>query len=211
MPVTSPVIPFTVTLASALLQVPPVTMLASVTEAPAQTLSKPDIVPASGSALTVTAYVAVALPQLNVAAVYVIVAVPAVMPVTSPVAPFTVTFASALVQVPPVTMLASVTEAPAQTLSKPDIVPASGSALTVTAYVAVALPQLNVAAVYVIVAVPAVMPVTSPVAPFTLTFASALLHVPPLTVLARVTEAPAQTLSRPDIVPASGNALTVTA
>jgi hypothetical protein len=70
---------------------------------------------------------------------------PAETPVTTPVEGFTVAAAVfVLLQVPPLILLTNVVVEPVQANVVPPIVPAFGSGLTVTAYVAVAVPQLVV-------------------------------------------------------------------
>ena len=71
------------------------------------------------------------------------------------------------------------------------------------------MPQLNDDTVYEIVVVPAIPPVTTPETSTDAMELFALLHTPPEAVSVNVTIEPEQTLSRPTIVPASGNALTV--
>src|ERR1700741_1888533 len=94
------------------------------------------------------------------------VAVPAVIPVTSPV-PFTVATAVLLDdQLPPAVTLDNVVLFPAHTVVVPVIDATVGTSFTVTDAVLFVVPQLLVTE-YVMVAVPAVIPVTSPV-PFTL-------------------------------------------
>ena len=132
------------------------------------------------------------------------------MPVTTPPELTVAMPASELIQTPPEAVSDNVMLEPAQTLSRPAIAPASGSAFTVTICCTEAEPQLNVAIVYDIVAVPAVRPVTPPKASTVAVPAAELLQVPPVAVSDNVTAAPAQTLSRPEIVPATGSALTVT-
>ena len=67
MPVTTPVVALTVaTEVLVLLQVPPVPVLVNVVIEPVHTNVVPLMVPAFESGLTVTAYVAVAVPQLVV-------------------------------------------------------------------------------------------------------------------------------------------------
>ena len=71
-------------------------------------------------------------------------AVPTATPVTVPVL-FTLAMAALLVvQVPPVAVLVNVRVEPGQSGAAPLMVPASGKALTVTAAVALAVPQLLV-------------------------------------------------------------------
>ena len=90
----------------------------------------------------------VADPQLNVAAVYMILVVANVVdtPVTTPPAAVTVaTGFEALLHVPPgVPELVNVICAPEHTLSRPVIVPANANGFTVTGWLVVNVPQLNV-------------------------------------------------------------------
>lgn len=66
-------------------------------------------------------------------------------PVTTPAAVTVAMGLDALLHTPPgVPDVVSVICAPEQTLSKPDIVPAFGSGFTVTAWLVVNVPQLNV-------------------------------------------------------------------
>ena len=74
------------------------------------------------------------------------VAVPAVTPVTIPDMPIVATAVLLLLHVPPVVVLLNVVVAVAQTIAVPVMVPATGSGLTVTSIVAVAVPQLLVTA-----------------------------------------------------------------
>ncbi len=60
------------------------------------------------------------------------------------------------------------------------------------------------------VAVPAATPLTIPVLPTEATPAAELLHAPPVVALLSVVVLPAHTLAVPVILPALGNALTVT-
>lgn len=75
------------------------------------------------------------------------VTVPAVRAVTLPVAGFTEAMdALLLLQLPPVPVVVKVADVPAHNGDVPLMVPASGALLTVTALVAVAVPQLLVTA-----------------------------------------------------------------
>ena len=127
---------------------------------------------------------------------------PAAMPATVPVvAPMVPTAGVLLLQVPPAVLLPSVVVWPAHTSGIPLIVP--GTALTVITIVF----WQPVAGVLVIVAVPLLSPVTSPVVGFTDTVASALAHVPPAMLLVSVMVAPTHRLVGPPIV---GSGFTVT-
>jgi hypothetical protein len=72
------------------------------------------------------------------------VAVPATTPVTTPVPPTEATPVALLLHVPPAVAFDNAVVLPAHTVAVPVIVPALGSALTVTTLVVLALPQLLV-------------------------------------------------------------------
>lgn len=120
--------------------------------------------------------------------VYVMTAVPALIPVTIPLAePIFATEAFPLVQVPPVTLLVNVPVLPAHIDMRPPIV--AGAAFTVTVAVVLHAPT-----VYVITAVPAATPATIPEEePTVATSVLPLLQVPPLVASFRDMFAPAQT------------------
>jgi hypothetical protein len=121
---------------------------------------------------------------------YVITDVPAVTPVTDPVAALTVATAGvALLHVPPAVVLVHIPELPIHKGDTPVMVWAIG-AVIVTVFVVV-LTQPPTVTEYVITDVPAVTPVTDPVAAFTVALAGvALLHVPPAVVLVHMPELP---------------------
>jgi multisubunit Na+/H+ antiporter MnhG subunit len=102
------------------------------------------------------------------------VVVPAAIPVTTPVEALTVATAALLEdQVPPEVVDEKVDAPPIKMFCSPESVPTVGGAETVTVLVAVALAQPpEPVTVYVIVVVPAAIPVTKPVA---LTVATAVL------------------------------------
>jgi len=139
------------------------------------------------------------------------VATPVAMPVTMPELPIAATPLLLLLQDPPEVVLLKAVAAPTQTAAEPVIVPAAGNGFTVTVVVANAVPQLLVA-VYVIVAVPAPTPVTTPVLPMEAIDVLLLLHEPPavLEELLNVTVAPAHTVEEPVMLPAATDGLTVT-
>ena len=88
-------------------------------------------------------------PQV-VVAVYVIVALPAATPLTTPVAAFTVAIAVLLLlqlPVPTLPVLVNVVDEPRHTDDAPLTVPAFGEGLTVTLYEVEALPQMPVGVV----------------------------------------------------------------
>ncbi len=133
-------------------------------------------------------------------------AIPFTIPVTEPIA---ATEGLPLVQVPPETALLNVTEPLPHIGVLPDIVPASGNGLTVTALVATAVPQPLVTE-YDMVVVPADAPVTIPVAlPIAAIVVLDDVHTPPPAALLRVVVAPAQTAAVPVIAPALGSGFTV--
>ena len=80
---------------------------------------------------------------------------------------------------------------------------------TVIGIVVYAVPQLLLTE-YVIVAEPRAMPVTIPPVVTVAIIALLLLHTPPVTVFARVVVKPVPTDDAPVMLPAVGNALTVT-
>src|ERR1017187_412534 len=129
---------------------------------------------------------------------------PAATPVTAPVAAFTVaTDGVRLFQVPPlVPLLVNVVADPVQTVRAPLIVPATGSGLTVIAADAIEVPQVLVT-VYFMVALPAALPVTTPVLEFTVAAAVLLL------LLENVVVAATQTVEAPLTIPAFGSGFTV--
>ena len=138
-----------------------------------------------------------------------IVTLPVVIPVATPVLLMVAMVLLLLSQLPPVVVLLNVTLAPTHTADGPVMVPAEVGEPTFTTWVAVSVPQLLVT-VYIIVSKPALMP---PVTPVDSTTALPLvaLHVPPaMPLLVKGMPEPIQTLPLPEITPASGNGLTVT-
>ena len=133
---------------------------------PTQRFWLPDRVPAEGGAVTVTVRVAVTFEHPPVPwTVYVMVAVPVETPVTSPDAESTeATERSFDTQVPPGDEDVNMVILPIQTICVPDRVPAEGGVVTVTIRVDVAFGQPPVPwTVYVMVDIPAAIPVTRPV------------------------------------------------
>jgi hypothetical protein len=110
--------------------------------------------------------------------------VPAATPVTTPLDAFTVATAALLVDhAPPANPLLNKAVVPfTQMLCVPPTVPALGGAVTVTVRVAVeAAHPPDAAIVYVMVAVPELTPVTTPVELFTVALPVLLdVHAPPL-------------------------------
>lgn len=154
-----------------LLHAPPDVAHASVVVCPTQTVVVPVI--EDGFALTVTTAVAwQPADELTT-----MVAVPAATPVTMPLLPPTVAMPVArLLQVTPGVAQESVVVCVTHTASKP--VMAAGFGFTVT----VAMATHPVGRVYVTSAVPAVMPVTSPVPIPTVMFVALVPQVPPATL-----------------------------
>jgi hypothetical protein len=138
------------------------------------------------------------------------VAVPGAIPVTTPDALTIATPVALELQRPPVTVFDNAIVEPTHAAELPVIVPALGATFTVITFVAVALPQL-VVTLYDIVAVPGIIPVTTPAVLIDATPEADELHVPPLAVLLNAIAEPAQTTELPVIVPATGVVLTVTA
>lgn len=135
--------------------------------------------------------------------VYVIMGVPGARPITTPVALTVPKVTLLLAHVPPVVVLLSVVVAFWQTFNVPVI--AAGNAITVTVLNTVH-PEPRV---YVILAVPATFPVTTPVEEFTLaTVLLPLIQVPPLMPFESVVVALMHTVNVP--VTAGKVAFTVT-
>ncbi len=137
------------------------------------------------------------------------VTVPAEIPRTTPDELIVATVVLLLLQVPPETPSTSVVVTPGQTVVEPEMLPADGVVFTVMDCVAVAVPQLLVA-VYEMVTVPAVTPLTTPEAFMVAIAVLLLVHVPPATASDKVTVAPVHSVEVPVIVPALGAGLTVT-
>ena len=114
-------------------QVPPDVVLLSVVVEPAQSAFDPQIADSAGKPFTVNEAVVEFVHPLPSVTVYVMVAVPALTPVTTPVDAFTVAIAVfEVLQVPPVVALVKVELAPIHAEAVPAIVPALGSAFSVT-------------------------------------------------------------------------------
>jgi hypothetical protein len=179
--------------------------LLSVVEKPTHTTDEPVIVPASGVSVTVTGFVAVAVPHTLVT-VYVIVSGPGVIPVTIP--PATDALLVVTAHPPPGTGSVNTIVEPIHTLARPVITPADASGFTVTGHIAEELPQeLN--NVYVIVSTPPATPVTIP-AGVTEAFPVVTPHEPPGVGSVNVMIDATHTLSRPEMPATTGNGSTVT-
>ena len=193
-PVTIPVPPTVATAVLLLVHVPPPVASVSAAVPPRQMLTAP-VGMIGDAAFTVTIVVALQ----PVEAMQVIVAVPVATPVTMPdVAPIVATDVLLLLQLPVPNVLLSVVVPPAHTVLVPEMV---GSGVTVTIAVT-KQPPIE----YVIIAVPAVFPVTEPPED-TVALSELLVHVPPPTVSAKPVVDPTHTLSNPVI--ADGFGLTV--
>jgi len=107
-----------------------------------QTCCVPERVPALGAAVTVITKVEEALAQPPVPlTVYVIVAVPAAAPVTTPALLIGAMLEEVEVQVPPLAVEVKVVTLPTQRAEVPVMVPALGAAVTVTANCVIASEQ----------------------------------------------------------------------
>jgi hypothetical protein len=181
-----------------LLHAPPPKALVKVALPPRHTASVPVILPGNG--LTVTTEVV----EHPAGDVYVINAVPAFTPVTTPPVPTVAIVKLPLLHVPPAGAELKDVVAPSHTAKVPVISDGNGS----TVITAVALHPDVV--VYVTVAVPAATPVIIPVAePMVNIVAGAELHVPPEVVSDKVPVDPAHILIIPEIDAGSGLTVTV--
>jgi hypothetical protein len=113
------------------------------------------------------------------------------------------------VQVPPLAVEVKVVTLPTQRAEVPVMVPALGAAVTVITKVEEALAQPPVPlTVYVIVAVPAAAPVTTPALLIGAMLEEVEVQVPPLAVEVKVVTLPTQRAEVPVMVPALGAAVT---
>jgi hypothetical protein len=87
---------------------------------------------------------------------------------------------------------------PTHTVEDPVIGPTAGIGVTVTTFDALKVPQV-LAIVYLIVSVPALTPVTTPVALTVAIAGNTLLQLPPASASVRVIELPWQTVDKPAI------------
>jgi hypothetical protein len=166
----------------------------------------------TGNGFTVTVVVTELTHPFAFVTVYVIVVLPAATPVTTPVEALIVAVAVfALVHTPPVVVLASVVVDAKQTDVVPVIAATTGSALIVTGVVTALVHPFEFVNVYVMVAVPAVTPVTFPVIEFTVaTAASDDVQTPPAVVFVKIVDEPIHALVVPPIGSSTGNGFTVT-
>lgn len=172
--------------------------------------ANPFIVPATANGFTVIDFDETDGPPQPVT-VYVMLALPAFTPVTTPEFAFTMATLSSLLDHVPLSVPVVVNGViePAHTDDAPPIVPAFTVALTTIGNDALNCPPQPVT-VYVIVALPAVNAVTTPL-PFTIATAVLLLvHAPPIVpLLLNDVADPAHTDGAPLIVPAITVAFTV--
>jgi hypothetical protein len=123
-------------------QVPPLPVELKVVTLPTQRAEVPVMVPALGAAVTFITKVEEALAQPPVPlTVYVIVAVPAAVPVTTPALLIGAMLEEVEVQVPPLAVEVKVVTLPTQRAEVPVMVPALGAAVTVITKVEEALAQ----------------------------------------------------------------------
>lgn len=125
-----------------LAHVPPPMVGVIVIDEPAHTADGPEIV-VDGTVITVTSIVSVAVPQALLKE-YEMIAVPVVTPNTTPY-PTVAMESDELLQVPPVPVVVNAVTPPIHNVPLPEIVPDTGATLTVTACVAMAVPQPLVA------------------------------------------------------------------
>ena len=187
-----------------LLQVPPVAVLLSVLVVPMQS-SRAPVISSNTNDTTLMALVSTTVPQPLVR-VYEISAVPNAVPVTTPEEE-TEALALAVLHVPPETDGVSDMVLLITTLDEPVIMAATGAALTVMLFIAVATPQPLVT-VYDMSALPAAKPVMVPDVPTVAMAVLALLHTPPDTVAVSDVIADWHTDELPVMEPAKGKAST---
>jgi len=148
-------------------QVPPGAAFIRVAVCPRHSSSVPEIVEGRGFIVTV------AVVKQPAGSVYVIVAMPALIPVTTPVEPIVAIPVLLLLHVPPVLASVSVVVCPLHICCVPEIV--DGEGLTVTS---VALMQPT-GETYHILAPPGLTPVIIPVGVSTIALLALVYHVPP--------------------------------
>ena len=110
--------------------------------------------------------------------VYEITAVPAEIPVTTPVLLTVATFGESVSQSPPSVAFANVEVEPTQTDVVPVIGATTGNGFTVITVDTMVTQEFSLVTSYEISVVPAVSPVTSPVSLIDATDGEALLHIP---------------------------------
>jgi hypothetical protein len=185
--------------------VPPLVAYAvSVTTSPAQTIVSGVATAVTAGLVngaTVTIFRATAVPQL-LATVYKTVSVPGVTPVTIP--PETVAKVSATDQVPPAGVSVSVITEPGHTTEGPAITPGAGNGNTDTAWRVTVVPH-ELVRLYLMVSLPAYIPVTSP--PATCAKEKVVVQLPPVGTAVIVIESAIQTTDGPDNVAGAGSVI----
>ena len=180
---------------------------------PVQTVALPAMLPPTdvGETNTVRVEVAFAQPPVPVT-VYVMVAVPDVTPLMAPeVASIVATPVLFELQLPPATVELKLVVPPTHIPCVPLKLPPVGAAVTVTVRVEVAFAQPPVpVTVYVMVAVPAAIPLIAPVDAFIVATPVLFeLQLPPATVELKLVVPPTHIPCVPLKVPAVGAAVTV--
>ena len=135
-----PVLPIEATAGVALLQVPPATVDVAFTVLPWQMVAALLRLPASGSGLMLIACVVMSVPQ-ELTTVYDTCSDPADKAKTAPVLVIVPIATSLTAHVPPAADELKAIDALSHTFDAPEIVPASGRAITVTSVVATSVPQ----------------------------------------------------------------------
>jgi hypothetical protein len=211
-PVTTPLASIVATPVFDDVQTPFAVAFASAVVEPAHTSVVPLIAATCGIAFTVTTVDTDDVHPFALVTVYVIVVVPAATPVTTPVEALIVAVAVLAVDhTPPVVVLESVVVAPSHTDVVPVIAATTGKLLIVTVVVTALVHPFEFVYVYVIVAVPAVTPVTFPVIELTVaTAAFDVVHTPPDVVLVKIVLDPIHAFIVPPIAARTGNAFTLT-
>jgi hypothetical protein len=194
-PVTTPVGAMVATLVVPLFQVPPAGVPVRAVDEPSHTESVPVI--GLGSGVTVTT-VLLLQPEPNA---YVTAAVPAVIPVATPVVASIVMLPLGVLHVPPAGVALRVVLLPIHAVSVPLIVP--GAALTVTT-----AEVLQPPAVYTTVAVPGATPPIKPGLSIVAIVVGVIDHVPPVVVVVSVVVRPTHSVRLP--VMGAGVGFTVT-
>jgi hypothetical protein len=198
------------TAASLLVHVPPGVVLLKVVVAPTQTALVPVIAATTGNGLTVTVAAWEVAQPLLLVTVYVIVTVPADMPVTLPVLSTVAIAVLLLAHTPDGVVLDKVVAAPTQIEFAPVMTSTTGTAFTVIVVACEAVQPSPFVTVYVIVTVPADMPVTLPVLSIVAIAVLLLAHTPDGVVLDKVVAAPTQIEFAPVMASTTGSGLTVT-
>jgi hypothetical protein len=204
---TTPVALTLATEALLLLQVPPVVASLRVLVDPTHSVVRPLMLPATTEGSTTMSAVAIDVPHA-VVMLYDMMAVPADTAVTRPVVPTVAIDASLVPHTPPAMVSVNDRVAPAHMVVVPMISPGSGMVFTLTGRVATAVPQAPLT-VYVMVAAPVAMPLTTPDASTVAIAVLLLLQVPPGIASVNVPTPPRHTKPLPRMLPASVALFTV--